>query len=931
MKRYSLNKNWLFHIEDEEYIKTKDPSKKDELTTFGFFKAGEANGFASRIYPNAAWEKVDLPHDYVLELPHDLQSRGRNGLKPVNDSQYCEKLSPCGRTDSDGFSVVWYRKEFFLTEIGDVIEDHRCCFGTCDVPAPKGKRYFLQLDGVYRDYTVWINGVYIDRYLCGYLGTVTDITDQLLFGETNSIAIRVDCSQYDGWWYDGGGIYRDVFLLESQDVYCHKDDIYIQSFSDGKVKVKADIHNNGDESSAAIELIIKDDLRTVWKNESMIYLDGNVTRFNAIAELSDFKLWDVDSPNLYTLELYINNRLEQSIRFGFKDITFDSQEGFFLNGRSLKIQGLCIHQDFPAVGVAMTKEMIAHRLKKLKDMGANAIRTVHNPHSEYTLELCDELGILVMDETRLFGSSPEALLQLEKLVKRDRNHVSVFIWSLGNEEHTVQSNEWGARMARSAIKLIKKHCADAVISFGGNNGRHYEGVNSQLELRGINYIRISNKFHPDDYHNDHPKQALFCSEESSVVSTRGCYKTDTIKGFVDSYGHNCAPWGSSPMGYMKYCMERPWFCGGFLWTGYDYRGEPAPFGEIGNRFPMGNFGIMDLCGFPKDIYYYYRAHWKNEPLLHLLPSWDREEGEEVKVYAFTNCDEVNLYLNDELISTQRVEKYSVPQWKIKFVPGELKAIGQKGDLRICDVKRSTKTQKLGITLEECGDYTLATIEALDEYSNTVNSDNSIIEIKCKNAAVIGAANGDPTLMSKERFRPEKDLLKLPNLTGCRSLPKQQAPIITQAFDAKSERFEDEFRILWRQESAKEEDYNFSCDFTTEDDRSYIEFSGILGESTVLLDGKAIGSTPRSNGIVHKRPYRFYCDIRRGAHTLSVKMKLSENDPCALEDAFAGRLTEPNISYPLFNGKMLLLLKNSNNGTASLYVSDKKGHNSEILL
>ncbi len=930
MRRFCLNKNWLFHIEDEEYKKTNDPYKKDEPTTFGFFKTGEATGFAARRYENAAWETVDLPHDYVVELPHEITCRSHNGIRPVNDCQYGDGLSLTGHAECPTFPIAWYRKEFFLTEDGKISEDHAPLYGTCDAPAPVGTRYFLQLDGVYRDWTLWVNGVYVDRFLCGYLGATVDITDQLLFGETNSIAIRVDCSQYDGWWYDGGGIYRDVYLLETSDVYCHQEDLYVHASVDGTVTVKADLHNRADAPrSTTVELVIKDAEAEKYRWKQELELKDPTHSLEQKVNLEAIHRWDLDTPYLYTLELYLNGELEQSVAFGFKDVRFDPELGFFLNGRSLKINGMCLHQDFPGVGVAMTKDMMLHRVVKLKEMGVNAIRAVHNPPSPEFLDVCDRMGILVMNETRMFGSSSEALAQLKQLVKRDRNHACVFLWSLGNEEHTVQSTYWGARMTKTAKKAIEALCVDPIVTFGGNNGRHYEGINSQLDVRGINYIRISKNFHPDDYHEKYPHQSLFCSEEASVMSTRGCYKTDLETGFVDAYGHNCAPWGTTPMGYMKFATARPYFAGSFLWTGYDYRGEPAPFGGVKVRNPMGHFGIMDLCGFPKDIYYYYRAHWCEEPLVHLLPAWDFEQGEEVTVYAFTNCEEVTLYLNDRVISTIKLQPYDVPQWTVSFEPGELKIVGKKGSAVVTDVRRTTKTDALTITTERFGEYVFATVDAVDQYKDTVNSDGSVLKIVGENAQVIGVANGDPALKTRERYRKDRKILQLPPLKGDRPLPAFKPADPTYMREEKDPRYEDEYRLLWDIKPEPAEEYVFSCEFEAEDEYSYVEFAGILGESCIRLDGTPIGSTPPCNSLIRKRPYRFDCAIPKGKHKLEVTMNVSESCHCALDSAVIGTLMEPEISYPLFHGKMLIVVKPDKNGT--LTVRDEKGHCASALL
>ena len=240
-----MNENWYFHLEDELYKQTGNPDDRDELTTFGFFKTGEAGGFAARRYENHNWRRVSLPHDYAVELPSNRYVRGATGLKPINECMCHEKASASGRADVPTFPIAWYRKEFFMTADGEYEEEPRSIYGSCETPAPVGKRYFLRFEGVYRDFMVIVNGVYMDRMTCGYLPLTLDVTDQLIFGETNTIAVRLDCSQYDGWWYDGAGICRDVKLIECSNYVCHAEDAYIHTTPDGKVSFTADIDHLG--------------------------------------------------------------------------------------------------------------------------------------------------------------------------------------------------------------------------------------------------------------------------------------------------------------------------------------------------------------------------------------------------------------------------------------------------------------------------------------------------------------------------------------------------------------------------------------------------------------------------------------------------------------------------------------------------------------
>lgn len=935
MKEHLINQNWYFHIEDEQYKISGDPAKKDELSTFGFFKTGEASGFAARRYEHLPWRRVDLPHDYVVELGFDSKTRAGNGLRPVNDCMFGEDPIGNGRTNVPTFPVAWYRKEFFITEEGSYLEEAGAVWGdkASYRPVPAGKRYFLRFEGVYRDFTVWVNGVYIDRVTCGYLGVTFDVTDQLILGETNSIAVRVDCSQYDGWWYDGGGIYRDVKLLVSGDCYCHQEDIYVHTTPDGRINVSAELTNKGEPCEAALTYLVHKDGKELCRIDHSVFLAYGRTPTAEQLFIPHPRLWDVDDPQLYTLQIVLGGEKEIELFFGFKEVSFDPEQGFFLNGRSLKLKGVCLHQDFAGVGVALPYELTYHKYKIMKEMGANAVRTVHNPPSPDVLDICDRLGLLVMDETRMFGSSAEALRQIETLVKRDRNHASLLMWSIGNEEHTVQNSEWGAHMAGTVKRTIEGLTTDPIVTYGANNGRHFEGINSALSVRGINYIRISSDtFHPDDYHRAHPHQALYSSEEMSSLTTRGIYQNDAERGYVDAYGENGASWSSTPEGYMKFCMSRPYFCGGFVWTGLDYRGEPAPFtGSILApglpRNTVSNFGITDLCGFPKDMYYYYRAHWRSEPLLHLLPHWNFREGEKIRVVAFTNCDEVTLYLNGKKISTKRNEPYGSPEWIVPFEAGELKAVGHKGDRELTVFRRTAEPAGLRILTESYGDYTLATVEAIDAHGDVCATANDTVRISCRGAEVIGVGNGDPTARLRERYFEEEEIKRPPSFKADRPLLTPEPMIRRTVCEEKHPRFEDKCRLLWQFDAAAPEEYTYMTEFEADESYHYVEFSGIRGESHIFLNGAEIGYVPPADAFTCKRAYRFDCAFVSGINRLTVKQSAPKNGVVVLEDAVIGRTVQPKVQHPLFGGRLLLILRRR--GEGHLIAETEAGHRAEI--
>ena len=324
-------------------------------------------------------------------------------------------------------------------------------------------------------------------------------------------------------------------------------------------------------------------------------------------------------------------------------MAFDPNIGFLLNGKRYELQGVCIHQDWPGVGVAVPDSLQYFRVSRLKEMGCNAIRTAHNPPAPGFLDACDQLGILVMDEHRLPGGDTESLRKWDDQIRRDRNHPSVAIWSLGNEERGVEDTPQGANVARSMQDLVKRLDPTRPVTYAAPEGNVFRGINSVIEVRGWNYYLATNN--TDRYHAEHPTQPEVCTEQGSIVSTRGIYANDRQRGYISSYDTNWPGWTPpSAMWLWSYVAARPWMSGVFVWAGFDYAGEPSP-----NAWPNINsqFGILDRCGFPKDTFYYYQSWWQTNPVLHLLPHWNwpGKEGQDIRVVAYSNCKQVELFLS----------------------------------------------------------------------------------------------------------------------------------------------------------------------------------------------------------------------------------------------------------------------------------------------
>ena len=356
---------------------------------------------------------------------------------------------------------------------------------------------------------------------------------------------------------------------------------------------------------------------------------------------------------------------------------------FCSTASTVKIKGTCNHQDHAGVGAAIPDRIQEYRLKLLKWLGSNACRTSHNPPTPEFLDACDRLGMMVMDETRRMSSDPEGLSELERLIKRDRNHPSVVIWSLGNEE-SQQGSERGARIVKTMRTLQRKLDPSRVSTAAMNGGWGGVGISTVLDVQGCNYSDDL----IDDFHKQHPKHPMIGTETASTVATRGIFANDTARGYVSAYDTEKPRWGNTAEEWWSFYDEREFLAGGFAWTGLDYRGEPTPYG-----WPCisSHFGILDTCGFAKDTAYYYKAWWGAEPMLHILPHWNWEgrEGQEIEVWAYCNQDSVELFLDGTSLGSQPVKKNGHLVWKVKYTPGTLLAQASKGGKIVLTDKRET--------------------------------------------------------------------------------------------------------------------------------------------------------------------------------------------------------------------------------------------------
>ena len=705
-----------------------------------FAKTGDFE-FAKAKFDDSKWRALNLPHDWAVELPfvHD-------------DEQMSHGYKPLGRRYPES-SVGWYRREF-------------------DIPASDtGRRIAIEFDGAFRDVFVFVNGCFIGRNNNGYAPFRFDLTDYLAYGAKNYIVLRVDASFGDGWFYEGAGVYRHVWLTKTDAVHLGKWESWVRSAISGNsatLSLGTMVMNQGKQpATAKVSWKILDakgaTVATADSPAQKVDVDGSAN-FTASAKLTNAALWSVDEPNLYSAVVTVESdgkvRDAERVSFGVRSAVFTADKGFFLNGKPLKIQGTCNHQDHAGVGAALPDRLQWFRLAVLREMGGNAVRTSHNMPTPEWVDACDRMGMMMMCETRGMSSSSEGLEQLALMVKRYRNSPSIIIWSIGNEEFTLQSEmaEQGAKIATSMVRLCKELDPTRVVS-AAVNGNNEKGVSEPFEVIGFNY----NLKFPDEYHKKNPTKPVYGSETSSAIGTRGVYSSDKLRNTVNTYT-GVVPWGETAEEWWKFYGSRDWEAGGFAWTGFDYRGEPTPYG-----WPSINsqFGILDMCGYPKDNFFYYKAWWGKEPSLHLFPHWNFEgrEGDEIPVWVYTNLDEVELFVNGKSVGSKKVPHLEHVDWKVKFEAGSIEARGSKDGKVVLTERRETTGPAAAIRLtvdrKEIGadgeDVAVIKVEGLDKEGRLVPTANNRIGFKVTGeGALIGVGNGDPNCQESDK-EPKRSL------------------------------------------------------------------------------------------------------------------------------------------------------------------------------
>lgn len=715
-KHYNMDMDWRFHRGE-----IADDGGKSHASVYSSTKTGGLNGPATkRSYDDSSWQRVDLPHDYIRESAYTPDGVGSHGYRELCDA--------------------WYRKTFVVDA------------------ALVGKHAMLVFDGISTASTVFLNGSVIYRSSSIYSEIAIDVTDRLHFGRVNTLAVYTKGDATEGWWYEGAGIYRHVHLYIKDSIHIANNGIWAKpTLCDKgnnlwKVELETTLENSEYAAgSAKVRAKLFDGEREIAFAESgeTICAPDAKTPMMLTLDVSDPTRWDVDCPKLYTLETetVVNGESvdKESTRIGFRTFRMDADKGFFLNDRPMKIKGTCNHQDHAGLGVALPDSMQYYRVKLLKEMGTNAYRCSHNPPAKEILDACDELGLIVMDENRNFETRREAIDNLETLIRRDRNHPSVIFYSLFNEE-PLQNSAEGAAIFRRLKSTVLRLDDTRIITGAVNDTLCNGGTGEEMDAFGLNYhLELV-----EDIHREFPGIPIYGSENNSAVTTRGCYKSDREGAHVlNNYDEETVPWGTNVRDAWEVVRSHDYFAGLFIWTGFDYRGEPTPF-----EWPTASslFGIMDSCGFPKDSYYFNKATFTDEPMMHILPHWNMKEGESVRVMTVTNCEEVELFVNGRSQGRRKNDVCRQNEWNVTFEKGTLSAVGYNNGKAVVSDEKKTAGDAVAVKLvadrtsigNAGQDIVPVRVSLVDKDGVELPDADDLVTFEIEGDGIVaGVGNGDP--------------------------------------------------------------------------------------------------------------------------------------------------------------------------------------------
>ena len=716
----------------------------------------------------SGWTIVDLPHDWVVDLPYAAEASHSHGYKTVG-YKYPET------------SVGWYRKTFTVPA-----EDY-------------GKHLWLQFDGIFRDARVWVNGFYLGHEPSGYATQVYDISEYLNYGGENIVCVRADATLEEGWFYEGAGIYRHVWLNKADKLHVAPFGTFVYSefavpyslrgeagpdLSVASLNIETTVQNMGSATASySLRHTLIDAAGNVagtCESEGGLVLAKDSHKTLGVIAVENPHLWSCEDPYLYKVmtEVYADGNLVDTYETttGIRHIEFDNDRGFLLNGKVVKLKGVNMHQDHAGVGSGIPDALQEWRLMQLKKFGCNAYRSSHNPMTPALLDICDGLGILVIEENRLTGINKEHTDLLGRMIRRDRNHPSIILWSVGNEEWGLEWNEFGTRIAESMREYCHRFDPTRLMTVASSSGPN---ILIPADVAGYNYI-LQN---PVEQHRaNYPERCALGSEETTGCGTRGVYFEAPVgreRNAVEAgdgrmvafnrYKHgpdsvyNCIERG------WKFYAERDYLAGLFYWTGFDYRGEPNPM-----TFPAtsSEFGILDYCGFPKDEAFYLKSWWTSEPVLHILPHWnlDGHEGEKVSVWVYSNCDEVQLTVNGKNLGRKKMPVNGHLEWDAVYKPGYVKAVGYKNGRKVMESRIETAGAPVEAvwTHEAVGDIIVANVKMVDAKGRFVPTANCEVEFQTPSEEwkILGWGNGDPAFQYAERpHDKDADSIKIQTFNG----------------------------------------------------------------------------------------------------------------------------------------------------------------------
>lgn len=738
--RVCFDAGWQFHLGDIALKQAVKAGQQGGLTDTG---APQVEGEETKIaytdrnktipYKADDWTDVDIPHDWLVDVaPEEDYTIGSQGA-------------------GNGFhrpGIGCYRKEFSL--------DEQC----------RGKRLTLEFDGIFRASTVWVNGHLMGHHESGYTPSFYDISEVARYGSEggNVVFVKVDATEYEGWWYEGCGIYRHTWLTITDNLHVARFGTFITtpdvSQEKAKVNVETMIENESDRLRRfKVVNTITDHHGTLLQKMEMACeaKGGEKLVVNQDAVVEKPQLWSPETPELYQMHTTLVED-EEAVdnvvtTFGIRSVEM-RHDGFYLNGKVYPVKGTANHQDHAGVGVALPDGLQSYRIKLLKEMGSNGYRTAHHPPTPELLDACDSLGMLVLDENRHLWVSEDGMNDLRTLILRDRNHPCVFMWSLENEEN-LEGSEMGARLLKKlsdeAHRLDPTRQTTAAMNHGWNEG----GYSDQVDVVGYNYGQRGMQYVKD--HEQYPDRIMFATESTSYVATRGEYKDDWEKGYMSNFGKGVS-WGLQPGEDWQHVVDYPWLGGTFVWTGFDYRGEPTPYG-----WPCvsSHFGIMDVCGFPKDGYYAYQAAWRSEPRVHVYPHWNMDDvkGDTVRMGVYTNCEKAELIVNGKSQGMKSGKPNERLEWNVVYHPGKVEVRGYNAGKMVAREVQETAGAARKIVIEpdvnsiiaNGKDVVIMNITLLDAKGRFVPNANHRLDFTLKGPGrIIGTGNGDPSCHDPER-------------------------------------------------------------------------------------------------------------------------------------------------------------------------------------